>query len=158
MTGTPSTVAPTSARASRAAATGDDRARWHRPLLAVDAAACLALGVVLLVASGWLVAGLGITTATPVRLLGGGFLLAALANGWAVRAEGRVATRLAVALDAVCAVVLTTVLVADPGGAVAWAQALVVAGIVVPLVLGAAKVVGLRSPAGRATSRRIVHG
>lgn len=126
----------------------DGRAAWHRPLLALDAVACAAIGVVLTVAPATLVDGVGIATATPVRLLGAGFLLAAVVNGWAARAEGRLQTHLAVDLDVACVIVLTTVLVAGPGGAAGWVQALLVAGIVVPLAMAAAKVVGLRGSTG----------
>lgn len=127
------------------------RATWQRPLLTLDAVACVVIGAVLLAAPTGLVAAVGTATAGPFRLVGAAFLLAAAVNGWAARAPGRISTYLAVDLDLLCVVGFTVLLVADPVGSDGLARALYGAGVAVPLVLGVAKVVGLRRPdvAGR---------
>lgn len=128
-----------------------DRAVWHRPALALDAAACAVLGAGLLAAPAGLLDGLAIATATPLRLVGAALLVAAVANAWAARADGRGPTHLAVALDVVFAAVSSVLLVTLSGDAAGWARALLAAGIAVPAGYAVAKVVGLRpSAAGRA--------
>lgn len=145
------TSSPAVPAATAAAATAHrPRAAWHRPLLAVDAAACLALGAALLFAPGWFADGLGIATATPLRLVAAGFLAAAAANAWAARSEQRAATYLAVDLDVLFVGVAAVTLVADPGGAAGWAQAILAVGVVVTAAFGGLKLIGLRSAAAGA--------
>ena len=124
-------------------ATPRQRADWHAPILAADAAVCVGLGLFLVAVPGWLADGLGLATSLPVRLVGAAFLVAALVNAWAAR-DGRVlSSLLAVDLDLGFVVGAGAVLVAAPGDATGWARFLLVGTVALPAVLGALKVVGL---------------
>lgn len=136
---------------------GAGRPAWHTAVLGLDAVACAAVGLVLATAPGWLADGL-LVAPGGVRAVGAVFLLASVVNGVAARTGSRLVAFVAIDLDVLIGLGAAAFLVAGPEGAATWARTLVGALVAVCVVVGGAKLTGLRRPTRARGGARPVHG
>ena len=92
MTTTDADVRPVPSTASLPAASSRAR-RQLRQLIAVDAAICFGSGLVLLVAAAPVADLIGVSTTTPVRVVGAFLLLLGVGLAWLSRASDRARSR-----------------------------------------------------------------
>lgn len=142
--GAPATDGSRGAGVRQAASLGR-RPAYLRPLIAVDGAGSAALGVVLLVAPGWLAAGLGLATDLPIQVFGLLFVVNGLANGRAAQRTswGRIAP--CVTIDLVFAGAMVAYVVADPWDSTGWSRWAMAALGVLSFDVGLLKLWGMRT-------------